>query len=99
MVKGTTPTLYFECDLVWDDIKELSLVFEQNGKIILKFSKSDCIYEDGSLVITLTQEQSLTFSEQGNIKMQIKLKLLDGTVLASEIVTSTVGQILDEEII
>lgn len=99
MVKGTTPTLYFECDLEWNDIKELSLVFTQKDKLVLKFTKEACSYEDGNLIVTLTQEQSFTFDEHSIIEMQIKIKLTDGTVLASNIIQSTVGKILDEEII
>lgn len=94
MIRGTTPTLTFTFEL--DNVAEIWLTFSQKGKDILTIK--DGTYADGTLAITLTQEQSLLLGATQLVDMQLKAQLTDGNVVASTIIKTPVNVILNDEV-
>lgn len=96
MIRGTTPTVMFHLNgLSYEDIKKLYLTFEQGTK---QLTKTEYEYDKRVYSVKLTQEETLLYSA-GTVKVQVKVLLIDGTVVASPIKTLSMTDILMEEVV
>ena len=98
MIRGTTPTLVFHTPYKGDMVASGFITFTQRGDILLDIPISDSSVEvsNNAIALTLTQAQTLMFDPQGKNLVQIRLVLEDGSVVASNIVTISVGKILKD---
>lgn len=100
MTRGTTPiiTLKLKTELQMKDMKQIwvtlkNLIHEKT------YSLSEVqILDDNSLVIQLTQEETLKFCE-GNINIQVRLLSQSDKAYATNIKSLTVKEILKEGVI
>lgn len=99
MIRGTTPKLCFKLPFDTNILKECFITFNQNNKIILEKTLKDCLKKSNSLYINLTQEETLSFATNNNIKIQLRAKTIDGNVIASNIIIVSAGEILKEGVI
>lgn len=93
--RGTTPTVKAKInniDIV--QIENCYITLEQNHYEITK----EATYVGDHYEITLTQEETLAF-KTGKVRMQVKIKTIDETVLATNIVEKPISEILNEEIL
>lgn len=96
MIRGTTPTVMFHLNgLAYEDIKKLYLTFEHGTK---QLTKTEYEYDKRVYSVKLTQEETLLYSA-GTVKVQVKVLLIDGTVVASPIKTLSMTDILMEEVV
>lgn len=96
MIRGTTPTVMFRLSgLDNADVRNLYFTMEQGKK---QLTKTEYEYDKGVYYIKLTQEETLSFSE-GKIKVQVKVLLFDGNVIASPIKVLGITDILMEEVV
>ncbi len=99
MNRGTTPTLRFELKGIELELIDKAIFTMQqnlNGKCI-EINKDATVYSD-YLSVSLTQQETLSFGP-GHILMQLKIKLKDGNVVASNITEKTIKDILNEVIL
>ena len=98
MRRGTTPTFDITCDI---DLTGYTIfVTIKQGSIQLDLTHTVESTETGcTLSVTLTQEQTLMFSDRPNAAMQIRAIDVSGLAVASNIMAIDVTNILREGVI
>lgn len=99
MRRGTTPKLTFTLPFETYFIEDLVITFEQGGEAVLEKRMGECFLIDNSISVTLTQEETLLFSHEKAVKIQVKIKDTSRGVIASNIITKSCGEILNEEVL
>ena len=99
MIQGTTPTHVFTVPIDTEIIDKLSITYAQNGVVILKKDKEDCTIEANTITVKLTQEETLKFSENASVQIQMKVLLVDGNVLVGSIHREKVNEVLDKVVL
>lgn len=98
MYRGTTPTLIFNIPFTGENVEEIYITFVQGDKTVLEKTLADVTWEDKTIELKLTQEETLLF-EKGSVTIQHRLKFIDGTTLASNLVYTTAEAILKDGVI
>ena len=102
MYRSTTPTLIFNIknpnfDMTTIDICHVTIEgFMGTPQIIIENPDIDTTNKKISVV--LTQEQTKSF-DVGNVKIQLKIKLNNGSVVCSPVITKDMNEILEEAIL
>lgn len=98
MIRGSTPTHTFNLSIDTSTIKRLRLTYVQYGNMLEK-TEDDVTISEGKISYTLTQEESLAFSENSTVGIQIKILTNVGTVLVSPVMTLTIEQAYNTEVL
>ena len=101
MIRGTTPTHIF---VLPEEMKEtmfdaLYITYQQRRKTVLEKTLDDVQRDGATLTVRLTQAETLAFGRgcvTEPVYIQIRLKLDDGTAMASDLMKTSVQQILKE---
>ncbi len=99
MRKGTTPTLTFTIPIDPLQIEKVRIVFAENNSPILTKTHEDCFMNGNDLVLRLTQEETFLFECDHNYQVQMRFKLVNGDVKATDIMCLPVERCLDEEVL
>ena len=99
MRKGTTPKLAFSLPFDTSGVSCVRVVFALNNTPILVKEGKDCTFQDNFVVSPFTQEETFLFDCDTNYKVQMRVKLIDGSVISSEIMTLPVERCLDKEVL
>ena len=98
MRRGTTPTITYNVDVDLTSAVELYVTLKQGGIVMVEKEIEDTEITDKTITITLTQEETLKL-DPGQVLMQIRAKMPEGTALASNIMTGDVEAILKNGVI
>lgn len=102
MYRYTTPTLTLKLEgLDFDEVLLFRVAIEQNKIELLKVvdvSDPGVDAETSTVVVSLTQEETAQFKESP-VAIQVRVKLANGKVLATNKVKKMVSDVLDEVII
>lgn len=96
MRRGTTPTHTFDTDVDLTGAVVLYLTYKQNGRIKVEKSLSDVTVEPDKVTVTLTQKETLSFDDEGDVRIQIRAKFADGKAVASNVIRTSAQIILKE---
>lgn len=99
MYRGTTPTNTFrtgDIDLSTADV--VYITYKQRGKVVVEKTKTDCTFGENSVSVTLTQEDTLKFTEN-DVLIQIRARFAGGRAIASNIIETPAMAILKEGVI
>lgn len=104
MTRGTTPTHTFTLpdDLTSATISTLYITYAQHGTTVLEKTLDDVTINDGVIICTLTQAETLAFEVLDKhcgcdkVGVQVRLKTSDGVAMASDIVYVTIMDILKD---
>ena len=98
MRRGTTPTLTFTTPYEANLVESGYLTFQQRGTNVLDVPLSDptITVADNAISITLTQEQTLSFTTAAPCAAQIRAVLASGAAVASNIVQIPICAILKD---
>ena len=101
MYRGTTPTLKFKLDIDISRITDLIVSFSQGGEVLLSKEKSEVLFEPetNSILVALTQEETLSFESNKDLHIQIKLKTDNNKVSSSKYINTYVNETLEETIL
>lgn len=99
MRKGTTPKLTFTLPFDTKDVSCVRVIFAHNNEPILTKDEKACSMTGNDVVIPFTQEETFLFKCDTNYQVQVRVKLRDGSVLASDIMNLPVERCLDEEVL
>ena len=99
MVRGTTPTLQFEFPFALTNVAELWVTLKQDNNIVLDKALADCELNGAVLTLRLTQQDTLKLNASLPVAIQIRMRTNDGNAVASNIITTSVGQILKDGVI
>lgn len=82
MIRGTTPTHVFNLHLDTSLIKTIVICYAQNDSVkLLKWTEA-CTLEGENASVTLSQEETLSFKADIDIKVQVRTLLQNGTAPA-----------------
>lgn len=99
MIQGTTPTHKFHLPFNADNIKKVRISYEQNGKIVLTKEMKDCEQDGECLMTTLTQEETLKFDANVNVRIQLHVLNGNDNAIASKPISVPVYVLLDKRVI
>lgn len=99
MIRGTTPTLKFTLPFAVDQLECAWVTLAQNKTVIIDKSMNECTCSDKVITVTLTQEETLKLDCNCRTEMQLRVKTIAGTSLASRIYTVDTGRILKDGVI
>lgn len=95
-IRGTTPTITFNLPFDVSTIRNCEVYFAQNDELLVTKAIEDCVLEDRTLSVTLSQEDTLAFDDDAKLEMQIRFVFTNGTVDATQIVKGKIGRILKD---
>lgn len=97
MRRGSTPTNTFELDI---DLRNATVFvsYEQDGTEILEKTGDDLTINEDSIVILLSQEDTLKF-HPGKVFIQIRYVFPTGAADASDIIQTTFERIIKDGVI
>ena len=99
MFRGTTPTLEFEIPFDTSLIDELFVTITQANVVTVEKDRSQCELSGNVITVKLTQKDTLIFKNKyfgGAARLQVRIKMLNGEALASDIIDLEIGEILKE---
>jgi hypothetical protein len=99
ILPGTTPTHTFEIDDLPSNITNVRITYKQKNKIIIQKEKEDCEIQPGTISVTLTQEDTLKFTNNEFVKIQLRAVTDTGEALSHDPIIKTVGECLDNEVL
>lgn len=99
MIRGTTSTLQFAFPFELNNVAELWVTLKQDNNIVLDKTLIDCELDGSVLTLRLTQQDTLKLNAFLPVAIQIRIRTNDGNAVASNIITTSVGQILKDGII
>lgn len=99
MTRGTTPTYIISFDETIDfSSVDTWLITLKQADAMLSINDPVVDVEEGTLSITLSQEQTLGF-KSGQARLQVRGMFADEVAFASNICTVPINPILDERVI
>lgn len=99
MIRGTTSTLQFAFPFELNNVAELWVTLKQDNNIVLDKTLTDCELDGSILTLRLTQQDTLKLNAFLPVAIQIRIRTNDGNAVASNIITTSVGQILKDGVI
>lgn len=97
MIRGTTPTIKYNIGLDASTVVDCRISFKQFNKDLFLKTYDDVSFENTTISLMLTQEETLSFSA-GKLFTQIRVKTQDGKVYASKMIELSVHDSLCCEI-
>lgn len=102
MYRSTTPTIILnvkneDFDMSLIDVCHVGIKSE-SGTVKQIYENPIIDVENKRIVITLSQEDTLRFYV-GKVKIQVKAKLKNGSVISSKILKIDIKEILEEEVL
>lgn len=99
MIRGTTAKITFNIPVETNQIAVAYVTFTSDGVVAVEKKLADLTLEDNKVICRLTQAESLSFTPNSRVRVQLRARLKDGTTIASKIRDVTVGNVLKEGII
>lgn len=99
MRRGTTPTHIFKTSIDLTEAEVIFITYRQGNKNVLEKSREDLIVTNEQVSVKLTQEETLLFSINDAVKIQIRAKFADQSAIASNVITTKADVILKEGVI
>ena len=98
MRRGTTPTNTFTVDVDLRQATAMYVTYKQGGTVLLEKTLEDITVSEDKIEVELSQEDTLAF-KNGTVQIQIRAKFVDGSALASNIITVNMNAILKDGVI
>lgn len=98
MRRGTTPTNTFTVDVDLTQAEALFVTYKQSSRTVIEKALADVTVTAKAVTVELSQADTLKFGK-GEVEMQIRARLPDGSALASQIMTAPVEAVLKEGVI
>ena len=99
MIRGTTPTLSFELPFDASEAESLYITISQRYEnIMIDKSLDDCSIDGTIVTVTLTQEDTLKLIADKPVFIQVRV-VKGGTAMASDLIKTTVSDVLKDGVI
>ena len=96
MIRGTTPTHYFDSPCDVSLIDKVNILYGQNDKLLFKKKTDDCQIDGQTISTKLTREETLLFDHKKAVQIQAVIKTVGGDFIESLIITVGVDKLLDD---
>ena len=81
--KGCTCENSFLFPYKQEEVAKLCITYKEDDVIKLQKNLEDCTFKDGKIYVGLSQEDTLKFTDNAFIKIQIRVRLKDGACTKS----------------
>lgn len=98
MIRATTPTHIFNLPFETELIKDLIITYTQRKTIIIEKGLDECVLDGKTLAVTLTQKDTVKFSDRRPVEIQLRVLTTSSTALAGDITEAEVNRILNDSI-
>lgn len=98
MIRATTPKHIFEFDVNAEEFENILITYKQCGRNILNFEKNEIELNGKTATVTLSETQTKEFRADHPLYVQVRV-LLNGEVMASDIIRLNVSDVLNDIII
>lgn len=99
IAKGCTYKNTFDFPYSENSVEAIQIAYWQNGKVLFDKRLCDCTFSEGMVTVYLNQEETLMFNSQQVIKIQLKVRLVGGAVVKSNIIETITDEVLSHEVI
>ena len=99
MRRGTTPTFTISTSIDLTDAEVIYLTFSQGRNGIFTLEKDRMEITSEAIVVKLTQEETLSFDDRKSVRFQIRGRKPGNVAVASNIMTTSVSEILKDGVI
>lgn len=99
MIRGTTPTHTFVLPIDTETLKDVKVTYAQNEQVILEKKGTQCVLEDNTVKVKLSQEDTFLFDCSKTVQIQVRGLTTTGEVLATQVINEIVGTCLDDEVL
>ena len=99
MIRGTTPTHYFDIknnEINTSMLGKINVLYGQNDKLLFKKKTEDCKLENNTIITKLTREESLKFDHKQPAQVQIVVETKNGDIIETVVMTIGVDKLLDD---
>lgn len=97
IIRGGTKEHSFRLPFELDIVKKLRISYKQNGQLIMEKNLRDISLIDGDLIYyTLSEKDTLKFSPDDIVTVQLRAELSTGKVITSEIFYVEVVDVVDD---
>lgn len=96
MRRGTTPTNTLLSDVDLTNAVAVYVTYKQDCHIVVERDLSTLDVQEDRINLTLTQKETLAFDDDKMVFIQVRAKFQNGAAIASNVVKTTVGQILKD---
>ena len=93
MIRGTTALNIFTTDKDLRDAR-VYVTYSQKGRVVCEKTNEDIVINEDSIAVGLEQTDTLRMSAKDPLQIQIRYVKEDGTANASNIITTTVDDVL-----
>lgn len=101
MRRGTTPTLTFTTPFAAADVADGYITFKQGNDVVLEKRVTDdgVSFEGKTIMLKLSQAESLLFDPTCMALIQLRFKLEDGNAVASNVLKAYIRPVLKDGVI
>ncbi len=99
MLIGTTPTHTFGLPFETNVISKIKVTYAQNGRVILEKGNEECEFNENTVTLKLSQEDTFLFECGKNVEIQVRILTAGGDALASNIRIISADKCLDSEVL
>lgn len=99
MIRGTTPTHVFNIPIETSTLKEIRITYAQGNEEVFTKTTADCVLEGKTIKVSLTQEETLKFSHDKMVSIQLRVLTTSGKAMATKIEMLDVYDVLNEEVL
>lgn len=95
--QGSTPIHTFTIPYKRNEVSNAVVSYRQNNKNIFEKSNNEIEINDNLIIVRLTQKDTLSFADVGDVAMQIKVKLHNGDVIPSNKMYAKLESVFNKE--
>jgi hypothetical protein len=99
MRRGTTPTHTFEIPLETSNIAKIRVSYAQGGVVKVVKKESDCELLENTIVVKLTQSETLRLNHRLRTEIQVKVLTRDGDTFVSDVIEVNTDRCLNDEVL
>ena len=99
MIRGTTPTHIFTLPFDTSKISSARVTYAQGEQVVLTKETGACAFDGDTITVRLTQEETLLFSCKKMVEIQLRVRLLDGETMSTDIMRKSISECLDGEVL
>ena len=92
--KGCTCENSFSFPYEENEVESIHIAYKENKVMVLEKHLEDCIFQDGKIVVALSQEDTLKFTDNAFIKIQIRVKFKNGIATKSNIIETHTDDVI-----
>lgn len=97
--KGCTAVNTFKFPFAPESVSALYITYQQFNVTVLEYDLSQITFGEDSIIVYLSQEDTLRLDEKTPIHIQIRVKFYDGTANKSNTVVATTDEVLKDGVI